>query len=211
MNILGGGATGGLGGDIVTDTLARRHACAALVRDAARATLPSEVELATGDVLDLVSLCPAVAGREAVICALGTPSPRKPSTLLRDGTENLIAAMTEQGVRRLVCVTLLRTGASRSQCSLVYRELILRVLAPMLPTKRLRSGWSPGATATGFWSARPDSRAAGPAAMFECWERASRGDSAMSSAPTSPASSSTVPPAPSTPAKRCRSGPDARA
>ncbi len=70
-----------------------------------------------------------------VICALGTPTPRKPSTLLRDGTENLIAAMTEHDVRRLVCVTLLGAGASRSQCSLIYRELILRVLAPMLPDK----------------------------------------------------------------------------
>jgi hypothetical protein len=63
---------------------------------------------------------------------LGTPSPRKPSTLLREGTENLVAAMTERNVRRLVCVTLLGIGASRAQCSLSCRELILRVLAPML-------------------------------------------------------------------------------
>jgi uncharacterized protein YbjT (DUF2867 family) len=136
MKLLVVGATGGLGRDAVTDALAHGHATAALVRDPARAALPSEVELVTGNALDRGSLSRAVAGREAVICALGTPSPRKPSTLLREGTENLIAAMTEHDVRRLVCVTLLGTGASLSNCSPIYRGLILRVLAPTMPDKQ---------------------------------------------------------------------------
>jgi uncharacterized protein YbjT (DUF2867 family) len=78
----------------------------------------------------------ALAGRDAVICELGTPSPRRASTLLRDGTQNLVAAMTEAGVRRLVCVTLVGLGPSRANCSLFYREVILRVLAPMVPDKQ---------------------------------------------------------------------------
>jgi uncharacterized protein YbjT (DUF2867 family) len=105
------------------------------VRDPARAALSPDVDIVAGDVLDQQSLGRAVAGRDAVICALGTPSPRKPGTLLRDGTENLIASMTERGARRLVCVTLLGAGPSRSNCSLIYRELILRVLSPMLSDK----------------------------------------------------------------------------
>ena len=136
MKLLVVGATGGLGRDAVANALAHGRATAALVRDPARAALPSEVELVTGDVLERDSLGPAVARREAIICALGSPSPRKPSTLLRDGTANLIAAMTEHDVRRLVCVTLLGTGASRSNCSLIYRGLILRVLAPMMSDKQ---------------------------------------------------------------------------
>ncbi len=48
MKILVVGATGGLGRDVVTDSLARGHASAALVRDPARATLPSALELAVG-------------------------------------------------------------------------------------------------------------------------------------------------------------------
>jgi uncharacterized protein YbjT (DUF2867 family) len=43
--------------------------------------------------------------------------------------------MTEAGVRRLVCVTLLGLGSSRANCSLFYREVILRVLAPIVPDK----------------------------------------------------------------------------
>jgi uncharacterized protein YbjT (DUF2867 family) len=77
----------------------------------------------------------AVAGREAVICALGSPSPRRAGTLLEQGTKNLVTAMSHVGVQRLVCVTLLGTGSSRANASFFYREVILRVLSPMLPDK----------------------------------------------------------------------------
>lgn len=82
------------------------------------------------------SLTAASTGRDAVICTLGTPSSRRRSTLLEHGTSNLVAAMTQQRVRRLVCVTLLGAGTSRANASFFYREAILRVLAPMLPDKQ---------------------------------------------------------------------------
>ena len=135
MNILVVGATGGLGRDVVAESLERGHQTAAVVRDPSQARLPEAVQIVQGDVLDRSSLRSAVAGRDAVICALGTPSPRQASTLLGRGSENLVEAMTEADVRRLACVTLLGLGASRSNCSLFYREVILRVLAPMVPDK----------------------------------------------------------------------------
>ena len=117
-------ATGGLGRDAVTESLlhydfpgnireslSRGHHTAALARDPSRATLPRAAQIVKGDVLDRPS---AVAGSDAAICALGTPSPRQPSTLLGRGSENLIDA----GVRRLAWVTLLGLGASRADCSL---------------------------------------------------------------------------------------------
>ena len=70
-----------------------------------------------------------------MICALGTPSPRRPSTLLREGTRNLAGAMHGTGVRRLVCVTLLGAGSSRANASLFYRLVVLRALGPMLADK----------------------------------------------------------------------------
>lgn len=135
MRLLIVGATGGLGQAIVAEALAQGHETAALVRDPGRVAFPETVEIARGDVLDPPSLRPVVAGRDAMICALGTPSPRRLSNLLEQGTENLIGAMNEAGVRRFVCVTLLGTGSSRANASLFYREVILRVLAPMLPDK----------------------------------------------------------------------------
>jgi hypothetical protein len=82
-----------------------------------------------------VSLAPAVEGRDAVVCALGTPSPRQASSLLEDGTRNLVAAMERASVPRLVCVTLLGTADSKRNASPLYRYIILRALAPMVPDK----------------------------------------------------------------------------
>ncbi len=138
MRILIVGATGGLGQDSVAEALARGHETAALVRDPGRAAFSEAVEIVRGDVLDRSSLKAAVVGRDAAICALGTPSPRRRSTLLEQGTKNLVVAMSSEGVRRLACVTSLGTGSSRANASFFYREVMLRVLAPMLPDKEAR-------------------------------------------------------------------------
>lgn len=135
MRLLVIGATGALGRCVVDTALAWGHDVTALVRNPPSASLPARVEVIPGDVLDAVSINPAVQRCAAVICALGTLSPRKPTTLLERGTANLVAAMTRAEVRRLVCVTLLGVGNSRPNTALLYRHIILRVLAPMLPDK----------------------------------------------------------------------------
>jgi uncharacterized protein YbjT (DUF2867 family) len=135
MRLLVVGATGALGRSVVDSALAAGHDVNALVRNPASASLPAGVQVIRGDVLDAASIEPAVPGCAAVICALGTPSPRKPTTLLERGTANLVAAMTRAGVPRLVCVTLLGVGKSRPNTALLYRQVILRVLAPMVPDK----------------------------------------------------------------------------
>jgi uncharacterized protein YbjT (DUF2867 family) len=136
VKILVVGATGGLGRMAVSQAVERGHDVSALVRDPLAATnLPDRVLQVRGDVLDPASLAPAVDGCDAVICALGTPSPRKSSSLLEDGTRNLVEAMKRSNVERLVCVTLLGTADSKSNASLFYRHVILRVLAPMVPDK----------------------------------------------------------------------------
>lgn len=135
MKVLVVGATGGLGRDVVAESLSRGYQTAALARDPSRATLREGVQIVRGDVLDRSSVRSAVTGSDAVICVLGTPSPRQASTLLGRGSENLVDAMTEAGVRRLACVTLLGLGSSRANCSLFYREVILRMLAPMVSDK----------------------------------------------------------------------------
>jgi uncharacterized protein YbjT (DUF2867 family) len=135
MRLLVVGATGSLGRLAVTEAAQRGHDVAALVRDPARANLPEPAVRVRGDVLDPESLDPALAGKDAVICALGTPSPRQASSLLEDGTRNLVAAMKRTSVPRLVCVTLLGTADSKRNASPLYRYAILRALAPMVPDK----------------------------------------------------------------------------
>jgi len=117
MRLLVVGATGSLGRLAVAEAAQRGHDVTALVRDPARANLPEPVVKVRGDVLDPVSLGPAVEGRDAVLCALGTPSPRQASSLLEDGTRNLVAAMERASVPRLVCVTLPGTADSKRNAS----------------------------------------------------------------------------------------------
>lgn len=130
------GATGGLGREVVATASAGGHAAVALVRHTPDPAFPPGVEMVQGDVLDPPSLTAAVGKSDAVICALGTPSPRRPSTLLGAGTANLAGAMAQAGVRRLVCVTLLGIGGSAANTSLGYGQVILRFLAPMVPDKQ---------------------------------------------------------------------------
>jgi uncharacterized protein YbjT (DUF2867 family) len=115
--------------------LAEGHDVTALVRDLDKAGLPGDVHSVRGDVLDPASMGPAVSGCDAVICALGTPSPRTATTLLEEGTANLVQVMKRMGVPRLVCVTLLGVEGSRSNAALPYRHVVLRVLGPMVPDK----------------------------------------------------------------------------
>jgi putative NADH-flavin reductase len=135
MRLLVVGATGSLGRLAVAEAISRGHEVTALVRDPGRANLPEPVVTVRGDVLDPASMGPAVEGQNAVVCALGTPSPRQASSLLEDGTRNLVEAMKRARVPRLVCVTLLGTADSKRNSSALYRFVILRVLAPMVPDK----------------------------------------------------------------------------
>ena len=136
MRLLVIGATGKLGQAVVRQAAARSHGVTALARDPDRVPPRDSLRVVRGDVLVPESLDAALAGQDAVVCALGTPSPRRPSTLLTDGTQNLVAAMARQGVRRLVCVTLLGVADSARSASPAYRRLILPMLSPMLPDKR---------------------------------------------------------------------------
>jgi hypothetical protein len=55
-----------------------------------------------------------VQGQEAVLSALGVRKLRK-DTILSDGTQNIIRAMEQHGVRRLVCESSLGVGDSKGQ------------------------------------------------------------------------------------------------
>jgi uncharacterized protein YbjT (DUF2867 family) len=75
MRLLVVGATGSLGRLAVAEATQRGHDVSALVRDPARADLPGPVIKVRGDVLDPVSIGPAVEGRQAVILRPGHTKP----------------------------------------------------------------------------------------------------------------------------------------
>src|SRR4051812_31030120 len=103
------GATGKVGNAVARALHARGDRVRVLARDTARArdVLPEGIEVAPGDVTDADSVRAAVDGCELVFNAMGIPE-----QWLRDegvfervnarGTENVVRAAREAGVRRVV-------------------------------------------------------------------------------------------------------------
>ncbi len=111
--ILVAGGTGFVGGGIVLELCRRRQRVAVLTRSADKAAnrFPGlDVEYRQGDVLDAVSLAPALEGAEAVVGTVQFPnSPienRGRGYTFEEtdaaGTERLVAAAKAAGVRRYV-------------------------------------------------------------------------------------------------------------
>ena len=102
MRITVFGATGGTGVEIVRQAVRAGHAVTAVVRSGA--DFPAEVEVVRADVMDPVAIGPLVAGRDAVISALGH-RPGADEPVCAPGSASIIQAMRTVGTRRLIVVT----------------------------------------------------------------------------------------------------------
>lgn len=128
MRILIIGATGPTGRELVSQALLAGHDVVATARRPDSANLPSGVKVIQADVTDEESLAKAVEGMDAVISSIGTKLSRKPTTLLSDGTRNLISAMKRAGVTRLLCVTGIGAGDSKGHGGFLYDRIIQPLL-----------------------------------------------------------------------------------
>jgi putative NADH-flavin reductase len=107
LNLLVIGATRHTGNLVMRQALAAGHSVTALARDPARIDIKHErLRVVRGDVLDPATLGQAVAGCDVVVSTLGVTSAyRAPTTLYSEGMRNVIKAMRDAGVRRLIAVT----------------------------------------------------------------------------------------------------------
>ncbi|MEV0197075.1 SDR family oxidoreductase [Nonomuraea sp. NPDC050691] len=108
MRITVFGATGGTGWRVVGQGLEAGHEVTAVVRNPAgleRHDLSGpRLTVIRADVMDPAAIRPAVAGRDAVVSAIG-PRGRGPTTVCADATASIMEAMEAEGVRRLVVVS----------------------------------------------------------------------------------------------------------
>lgn len=122
------GATGKTGLEIVKQALDQGHIVTAFVRDAARLTIRDEhLTFVTGDVFDPVSVAQAIQEQDAVICSLGSNELGR-TTVRSEGTANIIKAMKENHVNRLVVITAMGVGESWSTLSLVNKLFFATLL-----------------------------------------------------------------------------------
>ncbi|HEY7432621.1 MAG TPA: NAD(P)H-binding protein [Streptosporangiaceae bacterium] len=119
------GSTGGTGQRLTEQALSSGHHVIAVARRPEAVTARHDrLRVVGADVLARSSLTPAVEAADAVISALGIGYRRHATTVYSAGTENVLAAMADAGVRRLVCVS--TAGLTLSGDSSLLHRLVLR-------------------------------------------------------------------------------------
>ena len=128
MKLVVFGATGKTGLEIVKQGLEEKHHVTAFVRHPSKMALAHDLlQLATGDVFDLVAVKQAIQGQEIVICSLGTSDLGK--TMVRSaGTANLIRAMQDEQVKRLIVISAMGIAESWSTLSFVNKLFFATLL-----------------------------------------------------------------------------------
>ncbi|XP_034294269.1 flavin reductase (NADPH) [Pantherophis guttatus] len=97
------GATGMTGLATLAQALEAGYQVTVLVRDPVR--LPPDLQPAqvvVGDVLNRADVDRAVRGQDAVIIILGTRNDLSPTTMMSEGTRNIVAAMKSCGISKVV-------------------------------------------------------------------------------------------------------------
>src|SRR5262245_12521142 len=122
MKILIFGAAGLTGRHLVKQAILQHHVVTAFVRS------PADFEMAaanlavfTGNVTDPAAIARAMKEQDAVISVLGSSRPRQPDPSLVQGTRDIIQAMKQRGVRRLIYLSCAGVSATRSQAGLYTR------------------------------------------------------------------------------------------
>lgn len=105
MRIVVIGATGRTGREVVMQALGHGDEVVALAREPERMGMTHErLTIVPGDVRDLDSLRTAIAGADAVVCAIGAKPARAVDTY-SVGIANVMQAMVEAGVSRIAVMS----------------------------------------------------------------------------------------------------------
>lgn len=124
MQIAVVGGSRGLGREIVSRAIDVGYSVAVLARRPGKlGRQRSKLSVTEGDVLDRQAVKETLRGTEAVFVSLGR-TPGNPRDVVSRGTSNVIFTMQELGIRRLIVVSALGVGDSKSDVSLPYRVLL---------------------------------------------------------------------------------------
>ena len=130
------GATGGTGKEVLSQALSKGHEISALVRDPYRLsqTTPEKVQIVVGDVLNSEVVIETIQDADAVIVTLGHRAD-SPENTVSEGTRNIIRAMEENNLKRLVVVTSLGVGDSKNQVPFAFKIILKTALRKVMADK----------------------------------------------------------------------------
>lgn len=124
MKIVVFGPTGGTGQQIVAQALTAGYEVTAVTRDPAALEARPGLMIVAGATHDLSTMEPAIAGHEAVLCALGGRPWRRRERVCSTAVRNITPLMEKYGVRRVVAVSTFGAGDTRPQVGWVARNLL---------------------------------------------------------------------------------------
>lgn len=126
MDITVFGATGTVGRLLVDQALAAGHHVVAHTRDASRVPRRHErLRVVAGDPTRPADCRRAVAGADAVVICVGAG---RHGEVREATTRAVVAAMHDEGVRRLVCQSTIGVGDSRANLDLWWRYVMFGLL-----------------------------------------------------------------------------------
>lgn len=128
------GATGGTGRELTARATAANHGVRALARTPEKLPPNSPITAVEGNVLDPDPVEATVDGTDAVVCLLGQ-TPNNPDDVVSRGTANIVNAMREQDVERLVVLTSMGLGSSVRQIPWYARLANATVLHELMADK----------------------------------------------------------------------------
>lgn len=132
MKVIIFGATGTIGRLVVEEALADGHQVTAFARTPQKLNVQhSALTLQAGDATNATEVADAVKGHDAVIITLGAGMSRK-SRIRSVGTANVIAAMKQHGVKRLICQSTLGAHESWENLNFFWKRIMFgALLAPV--------------------------------------------------------------------------------
>ena len=126
MRILILGATGGIGRALVEQASVRGHQVTAFVRSPQELGAPREgVTVRRGDPLSVTELRAVLPGHDAVLTAIGPPGPGR-TTIFRDSARSIVEAMSADGARRLLAVSVAALFENAGLTVALFRRTLLR-------------------------------------------------------------------------------------
>lgn len=130
------GASGRTGLLTVYQALDKGHIVTAFARKPALVTISHKnIRIIQGDILEYDKVLAAVEGQDAVICALGVES-REPTTVLSEGTGNILRAMETSGVKRFICMS--SAGILGNDAGFIFGKIIIPLMLKQVFIDKIR-------------------------------------------------------------------------
>jgi putative NADH-flavin reductase len=124
MRLIIFGASGQTGRSLLQQALEQNHSVTGFVRQPGKVVnADSRIRIVEGNVQDYAAVSAAVPNHDAVVSALGVGTPLQHDQAVIEGVRNIIRAMQEHGIRRLIYLSFIGVPESRSSVGVVLRYI----------------------------------------------------------------------------------------